>query len=533
MIKNRVKEFHEKSWEFVCKRESKFRGKVRNKKIVMVLVGFLFLVLSSVMTFSFLYVGVENNELVTKIQRIIKYCDVIDEYWWASFLVFAAVLCLISAVHFLLPAKGVKEELTADTTKEVYEKINQKIKDIERCDAKYSSFKTAMAVLFMTLSGISLILQIVLTNFVAEGVVEEYGLGLVIFLGVIVAAVEVGTGFGIWHILKTDDSYEISKIKEEVTLDATDICLEALKERDFVEARAIISNTGRVLEYNAEPIIKRINLFLNNAGLHTLESTKPLEKKDYKSYHLSTLVIQKYNKVGEELEIIKAQRIRELKVEEGERRREAEKRRIENLKNGLLEGKKLYEEAIKGDKVDKNLVFSAADFGDMDACIYIGSQFISDYESNRFTKEEKEQKAKLTARVLEGALSIAKQLGMQANAECEFLLTYARVRFESNDKNGWKNLLSALRRFQNIDDIREKYEYSLENVIGVVVDTIDDIDVRQSQPSPSPLPKKLVCRFQNGAICTKNSTTYFLAHCEYRDPGNCPTALMNNGLTYR
>ncbi len=208
----------------------------------------------------------------------------------------------------------------------------------------------------------------------------------------------------------------------------------------------------------------------------------------------------------------------------------------ENILADMLGGEKMYEEAIASNPVNEELMKQAAKLGSVSACYYLGKNLLSDWLSDMYTAEEKEEIAENAAKYFDVARQIATLGKLDIKTECQFLWLFSRLQYESNTKSQWKQMLSDLRDVQKTGNLPEEYSGTLELAIKSVVNNIDRFDDQPaSQPSYDTEPTKILyCKFRNGAICTKESGSAMIYHCNYVDcPGVCPTARSSGGLGYR
>ena len=227
------------------------------------------------------------------------------------------------------------------------------------------------------------------------------------------------------------------------------------------------------------------------------------------------------------------------KEEEAEYKRK-EKERISKEKDELLnkikKGQELYNEAMSKVPPDDNLLKEAAKLGDISACYYLGKNLLSDWLSDMYTAEEKEEIAEDAAKYFDVARQMAALANLDIKTECEFLWMFSRLQYERNTKTNWKQMLQDFRSIQKSGKLSEEYSDTLNSAIKTVINTIDTLDRQEnSQTTPTYEPTKtLHCKFRNGAICTKDSGSTMIYHCNYVDcPAACPTARSNNGLEYR
>ena len=138
--------------------------------------------------------------------------------------------------------------------------------------------------------------------------------------------------------------------------------------------------------------------------------------------------------------------------------------------------------------------------------------------------------------MLRVARQFAKLTKQDFETECTFLWLYSRLQYESNNKENWKLMLNDFRSIQKSGKLPEEYTETLEVAIKTVVNVIDELT---SQPKPQPTynpepEKKFYCKFRNGAICTKETNSVMIYHCNYVDnPTACYTARQNKAIEYR
>ncbi len=245
-----------------------------------------------------------------------------------------------------------------------------------------------------------------------------------------------------------------------------------------------------------------------------------------------TCVFLKKSKEKEYLSLIKAlsdyisSAEKQIKAEEKAQQKLEEKRKQEKVMQDMIDGEKLYNEIIASDPVNEELMKEAAKLGSVSACYYLGKKLLLEWLSDMYTAEEKKQIAKDAANYFDAARLIATMGNLDNKTECEFLWLYSRLQYESNTKGDWKEMLNAFRVIQKSGELNEEYSETLELAIKTVVSTIDSIDQDDLQPTNyNEPPKTLYCKFRNGAICTKNSNSAMIYHCNYvNSPAICPTA---------
>lgn len=179
-----------------------------------------------------------------------------------------------------------------------------------------------------------------------------------------------------------------------------------------------------------------------------------------------------YNSTKKELEDfiaeVNAEKKRiEMENKALEKQRKAEEKRIKEEENKKL-AKELYEKAIANDEIDEELMKKAAELKNPDACLYIGKELMKDYYSDKFTKKEKEKFLNKAQMILFNARNL--------NAEGKFLHISASVLNDSKNLSEWKNDLTALRKIQKSGELPECYTENLENVLHIVVKTIDEME---------------------------------------------------------
>lgn len=518
MDKNERIKKYQKAWDDLYEAEGTMEKKILKGKIASPIIGIIFFAWSFAITFVCWFYEAEGNAFVKKVLDIIKYNDFFDNYWWLCFLILGPGLALFSLVlQGLLPRSGKikKEDFVVSDTKEAYAKLNEKMTALEKRDEEKGSSADGLMWSFV-LSLLVVLASCVLSYFWdASKTISFKVVAADIFTVLLVGGLTTICGLLVGATLQFNLTPVITSIKEQEAVYTLEEGCSALKRYDLDLAYRKLTDAQKILGKNIfEPLVDYLEQLRTEEKVIELDCALVPEKATVVMIE-NQLLRESYNQIVSALEVATEKRIAEL-----------------NYKDLLKEyerGNKLYKEATKGGEVDRALMVEAAELGNIDACICIGNQLISDCESSLFTNEEKKQQAEWTAGLLEDALSTASKLGLKSNAECELLLIYARTRYKSNNKDGWKDTLSVLRRIHDDKDIKEKYGKLVDELTKDVVGVINEFDKGQSQSSP----KSYVCRFQNGAICTKLSSTYCVINCEYRDPGNCPTALMDHGLTYR
>ncbi len=230
----------------------------------------------------------------------------------------------------------------------------------------------------------------------------------------------------------------------------------------------------------------------------------------------------------------------EIRIEKEKREKEKQeeeiKRQQEKLVKDQLDGQKMYEEAIASDPVNEELMKDAARLGSVSACYYLGKKLLSDWASDMYTAEEKEEIAEDAAKYFDVARQIATLGKLDIKTECQFLWLFSRTQYESNTKAQWQQILNDLRAVQNAGDLPEEYSDTLELTIKSVIKNIDRLSEQSvTEPAYDTEPaKRLCCKFRNGAICTKESDSFTIRHCNHvNDPGVCLTAHDNHALEWR
>lgn len=258
---------------------------------------------------------------------------------------------------------------------------------------------------------------------------------------------------------------------------------------------------------------------------------------------LKTEIENGFDSIIKKLEKEKAKLEAEVKhkqqIEEEERKRkkqqEETQQKQEKIVKDMLDGQKLYEEAIASEPINKELMKQAAKLGSVSACYYFGKNLLSDWMSDMYTAEEKEEIAEDAAKYFDVARQVSALADLDVKTECQFLWLFSRLQYESNTKSQWQQMLNDLRDVQKAGDLPEEYIGTLEFAIKSVVNNIDRLD---EQPTPQPTyntepTKTLYCKFRNGAICTKDSGSTIIYHCRHvNDPGACLTARDNHGLEW-
>ena len=269
--------------------------------------------------------------------------------------------------------------------------------------------------------------------------------------------------------------------------------------------------------------LKAISNFLCNRTCVFLTNSK---EKEYTS--LINILSDYINNTENE---IKAKRETKQKQEEAKR----QKQKQEKIMQDVIDGEKMYEEAIATEPVNQELIKDAAKLGSVSACYYLGKSLLSEWASDMYTSEEKEKLAEDAAKYFDVTRQLAAFGNLDNKTECEFLWLFSRLQYESNGKTEWQEMLNAFRNIQKSGDLSEEYSETLELAIKTVVSIIDRIDKQDNtQPMYDTEPTKtLCCKFRNGAICTKNSNSAIIYHCNYvNNPSICPTA-RQGGLEYR
>ncbi len=226
----------------------------------------------------------------------------------------------------------------------------------------------------------------------------------------------------------------------------------------------------------------------------------------------------------------------ERKQKEAEQQEEIKKQQ-EKLIEDQLKGQKMYEEAIASDPVNEELMKQAAKLGSVSACYYLGKNLLSDWLSDMYTAEEKEQIAEDAAKYFDVARQMAALAKLDIKTECEFLWLFSRLQYERNTKTAWKQMLQDFRSIQKSGKLSEEYTDTLNSAIKTVINTIDTLDKQENSQQPAPTDehtKTLHCKFRNGAICTKNSNSVMIYHCNYvNNPASCITARDEKALEWR
>lgn len=291
----------------------------------------------------------------------------------------------------------------------------------------------------------------------------------------------------------------------------------------FILMGALIAGIGGFVLFLPIAGLKGISNFLCNKTCVFLNPAKE------KEYNQAIEVLSKYiNSTKQEIK----------KKKEAEDKKK-EKERLSKEKEALLcniqKGEELFNEAISSDNPDENVIKNAAKLGSISACYYLGKKLLSDSLSDMYTSTEKEELASDAAKYFDVARQMATLAKLDVKTECEFLWLYSRLQYESNGETEWQEMLNNFRKIQQSGNLPEEYTETLEIAIKTVVSTIDKMhNSANSQPKNNTTPTpKLYCKFRNGAICTKESNSVMIYHCNYvNDPAICPTA-RQGGLEYR
>lgn len=193
-----------------------------------------------------------------------------------------------------------------------------------------------------------------------------------------------------------------------------------------------------------------------------------------------------------------------------------------------VKAEELYAQAMAGDEPDMDLMEQAADLDHPAACKAMGLHLINDANDETYTARERES----TLRTAADYLYVAAEDG---DVEAEFLRITCRIRYESNSKAGWKEMLDRVRKIKKSKKLPEQWHETCEEVLKALVAAVDKLDARAEEASVNKEPqvKRKYCAYENCGVCTFYSTGSYLAHCDYmRDPGQCSAALMNNGLRF-
>ena len=278
----------------------------------------------------------------------------------------------------------------------------------------------------------------------------------------------------------------------------------------------LVAGLGGLILFLPIAGLKAVSNFLCN---RTCVFLKNSEEKEYTSL---IKVLSDYIRTTEKE--IKAEKEAKQKREKEEKQKQKQEKTMQDM----LDGEKMYNEAIATEPVNEELMKKAAKLGSASACYYLGKMMLLKLQSDMYTAEEKKQIAEEAANYFDVARLIAAMVNSENKTECEFLWLYSRLQYESNTKDKWKEMLNAFRGIQKSGELDEAYSETLELAIKTVVSTIDSIEQSDLQPTNTnnnePI-KTLHCKFRNGAICTKSSNSAMIYHCNYvNDPACCPTA---------
>lgn len=213
--------------------------------------------------------------------------------------------------------------------------------------------------------------------------------------------------------------------------------------------------------------------------------------------------------------------------------KEKEKREKQVAKEKLERAEKIYAEAIAQEPNDYKKIKEAADLGHPKACSIIGLDLIEKWTSDLITKSEKDSIIRQARDYLEKAKNVS--------TDCEFLWLFCRVNIEKNSSSDWHKILNNLRGIKESGNLSEEYIDTCDRTIKSVVEAIDTLadsskennSNNSKNSNKEPVVKRKYCAFCNAGICTRHSTSYYMAHCNYMsDPGQCSTALLDKGLRF-
>ncbi len=234
--------------------------------------------------------------------------------------------------------------------------------------------------------------------------------------------------------------------------------------------------------------------------------------------------------VGEKLtDMVQEMEQEEARIEKEKR----EKKEREQARKKANAAEKRYEEAMKQDDVDEDVVLQAAKDGSPSACLHVGRQLYMEMLEARSKRSRTQDEMKDMYDEAVGYLEISAEKRM---VEAEFLMLSLDVQTQSHTLEGWKNILKDLRRFEKSEELKN-YRDAMEQMTGIVVETIDELAEserqRERERNRKPVIKREYCRYNNAGVCGYYSNSVYLAKCDYMtNPGQCAAALNNKGLAF-
>ncbi len=232
---------------------------------------------------------------------------------------------------------------------------------------------------------------------------------------------------------------------------------------------------------------------------------------------------------GERIERMKREREEKARLEAEEKKKQRKEREEKERKRQelLKQAESIYNKAMAGEEPDENLLEEAAKLGNPNACRYFGERYVLMWSTDEASPNEKTRILRKAERYLSVFAGGGDTIG-------EFLWILCDSLLNSHNYESWRKILSSLRRIEESGELPEQYEPIMD-----MLNSEAERMVEKTKPitniSSDPQGREAVyCKFRNGAICTKRSTSLTVAHCNYvNSPEQCSVALLENGLVFR
>lgn len=237
------------------------------------------------------------------------------------------------------------------------------------------------------------------------------------------------------------------------------------------------------------------------------------------------------------------------KQERLEARMEEERKRAEIRQRG----DELYRQAIAEQPVDEGLIGKAADMGSCLACLHMCRQALTACFSgellNSYTDSEIDAIAEKTMKFCE--IASQEESSPQIKAEATFGYLTFQYLYGQFDADKSKKILTKLWDVRQSGFLPERWQEHCSELIHTIATKINDYQrdyeaikkaltgrstsssAGAGARSDTPRVKRCYCKFYTAGVCGRRSSTYSVVHCDHvADPGQCSTALLDNGLGF-
>lgn len=226
--------------------------------------------------------------------------------------------------------------------------------------------------------------------------------------------------------------------------------------------------------------------------------------------------LQLYEDGREKREKEAAERAEQTRLENERLAQQAEQRAQEAAEKAkrAAQANETYLNAIAQGNADESLLYQAAEMGSIEACRRIGQLMLERMASPMYTVDEKTE-------CCENAAKYLRAFANSDDGELKYLLYYARSYFEKNNLEGWKALLNDLRALMASGTLPEQYVADCTALVQDLIRTVDNMAKKRAEREARP--KHYRCRYCANGLCTLNSSSVTLIHCNYvTNPEYCP-----------